>query len=105
VKRKHIRSNRMVEKLERHAVRLVLRWIGVKRRGCKSSSVLCRPFSVIRQEHLSRGPRLTARLPDVFEAKLVFSTEGALPSALSVYTEGRIRGRSRDRCSEPALWL
>jgi len=28
VKRKHIRSNRMVEKLEKHAVRLVLRWIG-----------------------------------------------------------------------------
>ena len=39
-------------------------------------------------EHLSRGPRLTARLPDVFEAKLVFSTGRALPSALSVYAEG-----------------
>jgi hypothetical protein len=88
VKRKHIRSNRMVKKLERRAVRVVLRWIDEKRRGRKSSSVLCRPFSVIRLEHLSRGPRLTARLPDVFEAKLVFSTGRALPSALSVYAEG-----------------
>ena len=64
------------------------------RREAAGTQVLIRSpslFSVIRLEHLSRGPRLTARLPDVFEAKLVFSTEGALPSALSVY-RGRIGG-------------
>jgi len=54
-------------------------------------------------EHLSRGPRLTARLPDVFEAKLVFSTERALPSALSVYAEGRIRGDREIAARSPLL--
>jgi hypothetical protein len=96
VKRKHIRSNRMVEKLETCAVRLVLRWIDEKWRGRESSSVFRRLFSVVCLEHLSRGPRLTARLPDVFEAKLVFSTERALPSALSVYRGEFGRRRSED---------
>ena len=67
------------------------------------SSVFCPLFSVVRLEHLSRGPRLTARLPDVFEAKLVFSTEGALPSALSVYAEGRIRGDREIAARSPLL--
>ena len=43
VKRKHIRSNRMVEKLERQAVRLVLRWIGETGRDTSPD-----PFSVVR---------------------------------------------------------
>ena len=94
VKRKHIRSNRMVEKLERQAVRLVLRWM-----RAEQSSVLRRLFSVIRQEHLSRGPRLTARLPDVFEAKLVFSTEECPPAWFA--DRAGWRAENRERRSEP----
>ena len=94
VKRKHIRSNRMVEKLEMTG-----------REACSSvdrreSSVLRRPFSVIRLEHLSRGPRLTARLPDVFEAKLVFSTEECPPSVVC-RPRGLASGEQRTRRSEP----
>jgi hypothetical protein len=48
VKRKHIRSNRMVEKLERRAVRLVLQWIDES--GGDASPhpffVVCSPSSV-----------------------------------------------------------
>jgi hypothetical protein len=72
------------------------------------------PFADHRPEHLSRGPRLTARLPDVFEAKLVFSTEECLPRGLP--TAG-LAGGDGERSSEPsdrrspiadrryALWL
>src|SRR5271155_4021923 len=51
VKRKHIRSNRMVEKLERQAVRLDLRWIGED--ICSLSSVL---------RHLTRASQSWASL-------------------------------------------
>ncbi len=46
---------------------------------------------VFRPEPLSRGPRLTAGLPDVFEAKLVFSTGGAR-RALFRFTRGGFEG-------------
>ena len=79
VKRKHIRS---------------VPEYGRRSTGDGCSSVFRSPSSDLRSEPLSRGPRLTARLPGVFEAKLVFSTEGALPSALSVYRGGFRRQRS-----------
>ena len=82
VKRKHIRS---------------VPEYGRRSTGDGCLSVFRSPSSVLRSEPLSRGPRLTARLPDVFEAKLVFSTEGALPSALSVYRGGFRRQRSEDK--------
>jgi hypothetical protein len=61
VKRKHIRSKDGSGKGLRDAARRPRQTV---------------PFGSGLLEHLSRGPRLTARLPDVFEAKLVFSTGG-----------------------------
>jgi hypothetical protein len=60
VKRKHIRSNRSTGD-----------------GNGRTDSDIRSPITVAghRLEHLSRGPRLTARLPDVFEAKLVFSNQ------------------------------
>src|ERR1700677_3565590 len=89
VKRKHIRSKDWSWNELR----------AVARRA--RSTILSGPGPL---EHLSRGPRLTARLPDVFEAKLVFSTEGALPSALSVLPRGASEAIARS-ILEPALWL
>src|SRR5271170_758055 len=58
VKRKHIRSKGRIRSGLRDAAR----------RSRETVLFVSGPL-----EHLSRGPRLTARLPDVFEAKLVFS--------------------------------
>ena len=70
VKRKHIRS---------------VPEYGRRSTGDGCSSVFRSPSSVLRSEPLSRGPRLTARLPDVFEAKLVFSTEGRCRALFGFY--------------------
>ena len=70
VKRKHIRS---------------VPEYGRRSTGDGCLSVFRSPSSVLRSEPLSRGPRLTARLPDVFEAKLVFSTEGRCRALFGFY--------------------